>query len=444
LRRGENSGRSKRVYDNLAKSASVASRLRGLAAALVWLAATPARADLRAGRVSSDTGPDAAAYGAAEGYPIGTRITANQQRFLVGSYSHFDQLFDVHTVSRTASPSPLQRAARELRTFYTFRSVGYDLVDYLKRNPVTGLLIAQGDTILFEHYQYGRSERDRFTSHSMAKTITSMLVGIAVGEHAIRSIDDPASTYVPELAGSEYGATSIRALLHMSSGVQFREDYDGADDIARLGRGLFVSSAPGTVASIAQFNTRLVPPGTAFHYASVESELLGLILRRAVGMSVAEYLRSRIWVPIGAEADATWIVDASGQEATYCCFNAVLRDYARFALLLAHDGAWQGRQLIPRDWLLEATSVAAADGFLAPRAATPYYGYGFQLWLLPGPHRRFALLGIHGQTIFVDPELRLVMVQTAVRVLPAKDPAAAETVALWNGVIRELGGDTSP
>ena len=138
------------------------------------------------------------------------------------------------------------------------------------------------------------------------------------------------------------------------------------------------------IASVAQFNTRIAPPGTKWHYASAETEILGLVLRAAVGKPVADYLHDRIWEPIGAEADASWAIDGTGQEITFCCFNAILRDYARLGRLLAHDGAWEGRQLIPRQWLLDATTVQPSDTYLAPGTANPYFGYGYQVWLLPG------------------------------------------------------------
>ncbi len=131
--------------------------------------------------------------------------------------------------------------------------------------------------------------------------------------------------------------------------------------------------------------------------------MLGLVLRRATGRPVAEYLEEKIWQPIGAEADATWLIDRSGQEVTYCCLNAVLRDYARLGLLLAHDGNWRGRQLIPAGWVKDATSTHPQQRHLWPEVATPFLGYGYQVWLLPGEPRRFVFLGVRGQSIFVDP-----------------------------------------
>ncbi|MDE2379970.1 serine hydrolase, partial [Bradyrhizobium sp.] len=208
-----------------------------------------------AGPVFSKTGPDAAAYGADDGFPLGTLAGASQMRTLVASYSHFDQLTPARTVARAAAPWSFARAA-EPQIYYGFRGARRTIADYLDRQPTTGLLIARDDTILYEHYQYARSDRDRFLSQSMAKTVTAMLIGIAVADGAIKSIDDEVATYVPSLAGTEYGRTPIRALLHMSSGVDFKEVYDGQDDIARLGRDLFVRPGKAAAVSLAQFNTR--------------------------------------------------------------------------------------------------------------------------------------------------------------------------------------------
>ena len=402
-----------------------------------------ARAQEAAGRamaepVLSNTGHDAAAYGADEGYPLGTLATGAEMRHLVATYSHFDELTPARIVARAATAWTFRRAA-EPEIYYTFGGERRTIADYLARQPTTGLLLARDDMILYEHYQYARSDRDRFLSQSMAKTITSMLIGIAAKDGAIKSIGDDVATYVTALAGTEYGKTPIRALLHMSSGVEFEERYDGQDDIARLGRDLFGRPGKAAVVSLAQFNTRVAPPDTRWHYASSETEILGLVLRAVTGIPVADYLSEKIWQRIGTEADASWAIDGTGQEVAFCCFNAVLRDYARFGRLLAHDGVWNGREIIPHQWLIDATTASATDNRLAPGVATKYYGYGYQVWLLPGAERRFALLGIRGQMIFVDPATKLVMVHTAVRPQATDRAASAETIALWLAVVDQLG-----
>jgi CubicO group peptidase (beta-lactamase class C family) len=265
-----------------------------------------------------------------------------------------------------------------------------------------------------------------------------MLIGIAVAEGHIRSVDDEAAAYVPALAGTEYGRTSLRHLLQMSSGVRFEETYRGWDDTARLVAETYFQLGPGGVDSVKPYNERVRPAGTRFAYASAETQVLGLALRSAVRRPLADYLQEKIWEPMGAEADATWLVDRSGQEAAYCCLNAVLRDYARLGLLLAHGGAWRGRQIIPAAWIEAATRVAPDQDHLLPGLATSFFGYGYQIWIFPGPRRMFALLGVHGQAIFIDPASRLVMVHTAVRKQPAYDPGEREALALWRGLVREL------
>src|SRR5207253_5114575 len=182
------------------------------------------------------------------------------------AFTHIDDIYPTRQVKRAATPWPFKRAPAALSE--PFRA---EVTGYLARNPVTGLLIAKDDQILFEHYQYGRTDRDLLISQSMVKSITGMLVGIAVADGAIKSVDDTAETYVPGLKGTEYGATPLRALLHMSSGVDFGEDRDQGRDLDRLWIDMVRGAgSKGTIKSIAQFNTRIAAPGTRFYYASIE------------------------------------------------------------------------------------------------------------------------------------------------------------------------------
>lgn len=244
------------------------------------------------------------------------------------------------------------------------------------------------------------------------------------------------------IAGTEYGVTPLRALLHMSSGVAFQETYQPGDDIFKFHGAVLRSNPVGGIAAIRQFNTREAAPGTRFAYASIETEVLGLVVSRAVHMPLADYLNTRIWQKLGAESDAAWAIDPTGQEVAYCCFIATLRDWARLGLMLANDGAWNGEQIVPRQWLLDATLLDATavprDSYLRNTIAQSW-GYGYQVWILPGERRMFVLLGISGQDLFVDPESKLVMVQTAVRKLPVGDPKSPEVMALWYAVVAQYG-----
>ena len=384
-------------------------------------------------------GPDAEAFGASAGYPIGDRAGPVDVSSLVGRYSHLDEIFPARSIRKAPTPSHLVRVV-EPPIFWRFEDAELTVDDYLARNPITRFLIARGDTILVERYQYARTDRQRFTSWSMAKTVTAMLVGIAIAEGHIGSVDDLAAAYVPDLAGTEYGRTSLRHLLQMSSGVRFSEEYTGSDDVSRLAAETFQLRGPGGPSAVLPFNERAVPAGTRFSYSSAETQVLGLVLRAATGHPLAEYLESRIWQPIGAEADATWLVDNAGQEAAYCGLNAVLRDYARLGLLLARGGQWHGRQVFPEAWILEATTVRADQPHLQPGTATPGVGYGNHTWILPGEGRMFSLWGVRGQRIFVDPRSKLVMVKTAVHKQPNDPRPTLEGEAMWLALVRQFGG----
>jgi CubicO group peptidase (beta-lactamase class C family) len=319
---------SVRLLSLLGSSLAAVCVLAAVVAGCTYPSATGPRDGIASGSSSAEPsapsaprfvagGPDTEDYGASQAYPIGDRSTYFQIPFLVGSHSHLDQIFDGRVIRRAPAPSRLARVNSEPALRYEFGGETRTLDDYLARNPATGLLVARGDTILIERYQYGRNDRHRFTSWSMAKTVTAMLVGIAIAEGYIRSVDDPAAAYVPALRGTEYGGTSLRHLLQMSSGVRFVEQYTGRDDVSRLVAETFRQAGAGGVGAVTPFNERVRPSGTMFSYASVETQVLGLVLRSAVGRPVADYMQEKIWAPIGAEADATWLIDRSGQEVTF-------------------------------------------------------------------------------------------------------------------------------
>jgi len=404
---------------------------------LVLLVASAAAADPS----FSPTGPEAAAFGAVRNFPVGDRQTWLNQEFLVGSFSRYDTIFPSQRVAPATQPWEFKRATTEPEIHYEFGGRRFSLEEYLGHFPVTGILLLQGDTILLERYQYGRTDADRFMSASMAKSVMALLAGVALGDGSIRSLDDPAASYVPELAGTPYGGTTLRVLLQMSSGIEF--DVKGGERkdsrTEKLIDGIF---APGAdpVAILAASRNRVAPAGTHFQYSSGDNELAGLMVRRATGKSLSAYLSEKIWQPIGAEAAATWWADTSGQELPFSGFNAVLRDYARLGRLLAQDGDWNGRQLIPKSYLIAATTNRPEDRHLLPGGATPYYGYGFQMWIFPGKERMFVLRGAQSQYVFVDPASKLVLVQTAVRSEgPDSENGKSECMALWLALVKQFG-----
>ncbi len=347
----------------------------------------------------------------------------------VDGFSRLDEILPAATTRAAGPPSPWRRAAREPALRYNgpaFLGGGrFDIDGYMDRNPVTGLLIARDDEILVERYQYGRSDAMRLTSFSMAKTIVALLVGLAVEDGLVRSLDDPAERYATTLAGTEYGRTPVRNLLTMSSGVRFREDYDGGDDVTRLSIATIGRGSEGGAAALRPFSERVAAPGERWYYASSETYVLAMVCRAAFGRPLTAVLQDRVWQPMGAEANATWLTDRSNLEVGYMGFNAVLRDYARLGRLLAAGGVAGGRQLVARAWIAAMSTPAFSAGQTGRGN-----GYGYQTWIVPAREPSFALFGVRGQFMFIDPANRMVMVNTAVRSDP-RDRRNAETFVLW-------------
>jgi CubicO group peptidase (beta-lactamase class C family) len=225
--------------------------------------------------------------------------------------------------------------------------------------------------------------------------------------------------------------------------VHWREAYGwDRDQGLRLIENTLSGATGGGAEAMLSFNERDAPAGTRFHYASGDSEVLGLVLRAAVGRPLAQYLSEKIWQPMGAEADATWLVDNAGNETGFCCINATLRDFGRFGLLLANGGARDGRQIIPAGWMKAATHPRAMH--LRVGFATMHTGYGYQTWILndgrarAGGYPIFAAFGVRGQAIYVDPATKVVMVHTAVWDENVDREARAAQFELWGRILKTL------
>jgi CubicO group peptidase (beta-lactamase class C family) len=403
--------------------------------------------------------PDELNLGKAQGYPIGDGTQGRNEAYRVGAWSAWDRVPGIltQTVARSSQAHVLPKASQPVDIRYRYRNASYNLDEYLERQRVTGLLILKNGQIVVERYRYGRQDDARFLSFSMAKSVTSLLVGVAHAQGWIKSLDDVAGQYLKELQGSAYGQTRIRDLLRMSSGVTFSERYDGADDVSRLSRAV-ATGWPATLEVLRQFQDRHSPPGTKFVYASAETEVLGRVLTAATGKTMAELTQQWIWEPLGAEHDAFWCTGKDSQAAAYFCFNASLRDWGRLGVMLAQDGRiggqiggpmggpMGGRQIIPREYLLDATDASRQPSAFRPYQATPYTGYGYQFWLHPFKERTFVMQGVYGQAVYVQPASGLVMVHTAVYAQPSgqQDPQPyTERNALWMGVVDSLGGSSA-
>ena len=391
---------------------------------------------------AASSAPDEEPLGKVRGYPPAPVLgQARQERYIVGSFSAMDAIAPSCDLAPAAQPLPLPRAADEPAFRYRHAGSEFTLDDYMARQRVTGLLIVKDGEIVAERYGYARTASMRMLSNSMSKTIVALAVMKAVEQGSIRSLDDTAATYVPALAGSAFGETRLVNLLRMASGVRFLEDYSGQDDLARF---TATSRRSGTIAALRDVE-REMDEGSRFHYASATTQVLGLVVRGATGRALCDYVDEAIWQPLGAEAKATWLVNPFDHiEGAHGGFNATLRDYARLGWMMARDGDVRGTQVVSREHLLDMTDPARQpDAFRPGRINGGTYGYGFQTWLIPGSHRRFALLGVYGQAIFVDPELKLVMVHTAVGKDASGDASGnhlgSERAALFRGIVARYG-----
>jgi CubicO group peptidase (beta-lactamase class C family) len=391
--------------------------------------------------------PDEDKLGKQRGYPVGN--AANwyfDESVRVGSFTHQAEIKgifrgEVHTLQPSSKPLPLLKAAQEPEFRWNAKDARtLSVNDYLARQRVMGLLVVKDGVVQLERYQYDREPGDRFVSQSMAKSITALAVGIAQREGLIKSLDDPAERYAPGLKGTVLGQTTLRNLLRMASGMKYEQAYDGTGDTPLFSKAI---SNGGIEAAVRTVGVREVDQGVRFYYASPNTVALAAAVRGATGKSLSEYLAPRLWQAIGAEDSAFWYADRTGLEVASGNFNATLRDYARLGVVLANDGARpdDGTQVVPREFLLDATDWTRMPEAFRPKKATPYWGYGYQFWIFPGEHRRFALLGVYGQSIFVDPALKLVMVQTGANATPeaGKTTLAADRDAFWRGVVRFYG-----
>jgi CubicO group peptidase (beta-lactamase class C family) len=293
----------------------------------------------------------------------------------------------------SASPEPLP-----LPTGTPLEIPGVD--EYLADQRTAALVIVHDGKVRFERYGLGFDAAGRWTSFSVAKSFTSTLVGAAIQDGAIGSLEDKVSRYIPDLRGSVYDEVTIRQLLTMSSGVRWTEDYEDPDsDVAQFNS---AKPAPGVDATVSYMRglPRAHPPGEVWHYNTGETNLIGVLVSSATGKPLAEYLQEKIWHPAGMESAATWLQGRTGHEIAGCCMQAATRDFARFGLFVLANGNAGGRQIVPEGWFAEATRTQKDIG-------QPGRGYGFQWWTYDDG--AVAAQGIFGQGIFIDPARRLVI-----------------------------------
>ena len=279
-----------------------------------------------------------------------------------------------------------------------------DLDAFMESQNAASLVILQDGEVRLERYGIGFTGQGRWTSFSVAKSLTSTLVGAAMKDGHIKSLEDKVTDYIPDLAGSPYDDVTIAQLLTMTSGVAWNEDYeDPASDVALFDK---LAPEPGRSGIVTYMRGlgRAHPPGEKWNYSTGETNLIGVLVSEATGKPVAEYLSEKIWTPYGMEQDATWLLGQDGHEISGCCIQAATRDFARFGQFILEGGVTADGALLPPDWLAQATVKQADIG-------EEGFGYGFQWWTWDDGS--FQADGIFGQGIFIDPKRKLVIASNA-------------------------------
>jgi CubicO group peptidase (beta-lactamase class C family) len=292
-----------------------------------------------------------------------------------------------------------------------------DIDSYMAGQRSAALLVVHDGKLRLERYGLGFDGDGRWTSFSVAKSITSTLVGAAIRDGHIGSMDDKVSDYIPQMKGSAYDDVSIRQLLTMTSGVRWNEDYaDPQSDVARFNSH---QPEPGVDALVSYLRRlpREVPAGSRWHYSTGETNLVGILVSQATKKPLSTYLSEKIWVPAGMQQPATWILSRTVQEISGCCIQAAARDFARFGLFILGGARVNGQSIVPEGWLAEATTERVAIG-------QPARGYGYQWWTYADGS--FAARGIFGQGLSIDPKRNIVIASNPTGAGGASDRTASE------------------
>ena len=335
----------------------------------------------------------------------------------VATFSHSDKLQPVRIVHRGKSPLVLAKSVKPFPAIH-FDSHGhhYDLYDYLANNRVAGILVLKNGEIAFEDYELGIGPDTHWLSFSMAKSISSTLVGAALADGAISSLDDPVVRYVPGLKGSAYDGVSVRQVLTMSSGVRWDETYTDPKSDRRKILELQLAGKPGELLKYMGTLPRAAPPGSVWNYSTGETFVLGAVIEGATHRRLPDYLSEKIWSPAGMEQDATWWVDGpDGLAWAGSGIGATLRDYGRFALIAANEGRINGRSIVPEGWFKEAGAAREIGGKMVP--------YGYMWW--NADVGAFVGVGLFGQYMFIVPKEHLAIVVLSARPKP-EDTAVAD------------------
>jgi len=358
---------------------------------LLWglLVATASAAALAQGSSRSEIDPQSLSR---------SRATWNQAEREF-AFANWDRLFPARVIARGQQVHPLPQGA----PWPTF-APGGDGALQLQRNidefKLAGIVVLHNGQLRLERYARGHNAAGRWVSYSVAKSLTSTLVGAAIKDGFISSVDEPVTRYIPELRDSAYDGVTLRQLLTMTSGAKWNEDYtDLAADVALFYATPVEPELDATVSYMKKLKRDAVP-GQRWHYNTGETNLIGVLVARATKKDLSTYASEKIWARYGMESDASWMLDRTGHEHGGCCIQATTRDYARLGQFILEGARVDGQSIVADGWLEAATRKQVDIG-------QPGFGYGYQWWTQD--NGKFNAYGIHGQQIHVDPTQDLVV-----------------------------------
>jgi CubicO group peptidase (beta-lactamase class C family) len=326
---------------------------------------------------------------------------------LVG-YRNIDKIFSTRMVKASATPRTLTKATNSLSVSFEFNDEQFTEDTFMESNNVVGLLVIKDDEIVLEKYRQDYGPEQRWISFSVAKSFTTTLVGAAIKDGAIKSLQDPLTDYLPKLAGSSYDGVTVQQLLTMTTGVAWNEDYaDPNSDVAKIKAEPSVDGSDPIVSYLSRMPRR-TDPGTEFSYNTGETHLVGSLLYAATGKYLADYLSEKIWQPYGMEHDANWMLTKGGTEQAGCCLSATLRDFGRFGQFFMRGAKIDGVSIVPDNWVTMATTSSDVSRDAPMMRQRRIDGYGFMWWTVEGP--AYQAVGIFGQLIYINPELNLIVV----------------------------------
>ncbi len=330
-------------------------------------------------------------------------------------YQKFNRVYELFPTSNlvpSKNPSSFESESLiKLPNSFVYESKSVDVNEYLDRTDVSALLILKDGKIRYENYWLTGGREVKWISMSVGKSFVSALVGIALDQGHIKSIQDPVSIYVPQLKDSAYGGVSIKDILQMSSGASWNEDY--GDPNSDINRSVRIFALGGSLDEFAASLTNENEPGTFNRYNSTDTQVLGMLLREATGTSITEFMQEMLWDPIGAEDNAYWLLDSENMEVAYGGLNATARDYAKLGELYRLRGRMNNKQIIPEKWVDESVRPDAPHLMPGENSMSDYpLGYGYQWWI-PDESGDYMAIGVYNQFIYVSPKNNSVIVQLA-------------------------------